>query len=84
MGERQVTSCLVEGGGTLFGSLFEHELVDKVLAFIVPAIIGGEEAKTSVEGKGVDKIAQAIRLSRVRVERFEDNVLISGYCGRKV
>ena len=79
LGEREVTSILVEGGGTLLGSLFEQRLIDKVIAFVAPIIIGGEEAKTPVEGKGVDKIAQALRLSRVKMSRSGDDVSIIGY-----
>jgi len=79
LGKREVTSLLVEGGATLFGSLFEQDLVDKLLVFIAPIIIGGGEAKSSVEGSGVEKVAQAMSLSRVKVETLGDDVLISGY-----
>jgi len=79
LGAREITSLLVEGGGTLFGSLFEQELVDKVIAFIAPMIVGGADAKSAVGGKGAGKIAQALRLSRVTVERFGDDVMICGY-----
>ncbi|MDP7525217.1 MAG: bifunctional diaminohydroxyphosphoribosylaminopyrimidine deaminase/5-amino-6-(5-phosphoribosylamino)uracil reductase RibD, partial [Dehalococcoidales bacterium] len=48
LGERDVTSVLVEGGGILLGSLFDYGLVDKVIAFVSPVIIGGEESKTPV------------------------------------
>ncbi|MFA4837645.1 MAG: RibD family protein, partial [Dehalococcoidia bacterium] len=79
LGERQICSVLVEGGGTLIGSLFDLGLVDKVLAFIAPIIIGGREAITPVAGKGVESVAEALRLSRVRVERFGDDIMVSGY-----
>jgi diaminohydroxyphosphoribosylaminopyrimidine deaminase/5-amino-6-(5-phosphoribosylamino)uracil reductase len=79
LGKREVTSLLVEGGATLFGSLFEQDLVDKLLVFIAPIIIGGGEAKSSVGGKGVEKVAQAMSLTRVKVEKLGDDVLISGY-----
>jgi diaminohydroxyphosphoribosylaminopyrimidine deaminase/5-amino-6-(5-phosphoribosylamino)uracil reductase len=32
----------VEAGGILLGSLFDSGLVDKVVAFLAPMIIGGE------------------------------------------
>jgi len=83
LGKRQVTSILVEGGSKLFGSLFDRGLVDKVLAFISPIIIGGDEAKSAVGGNGVDKVAQAFHLSRVKVSEFGEDVLISGYLGGK-
>jgi diaminohydroxyphosphoribosylaminopyrimidine deaminase/5-amino-6-(5-phosphoribosylamino)uracil reductase len=82
LGERQVTSVLVEGGGILFGSLFDQGLVDKVIAFIAPIIIGGAEARTAVAGSGVDKVADSFRLERVRVERFGDDLAVSGYVAR--
>ncbi len=83
LGERNVTSVLVEGGGTLLGSLFDHGLVDKVVAFIAPVIIGGDEARTAVGGEGVDKIVGSLKLGRVRVERFGEDVMISGYVGAR-
>jgi len=79
LGRREVISVLVEGGGTLLGSVFEGGVVDKVVAFIAPVIIGGEEARLAVGGEGAERIAQAIRLSRVRVERVGDDVMITGY-----
>ena len=80
LGQREVTSLLVEGGGTLLGSLFDQRLVDKVVAFIAPVIIGGEEAISPVEGLGVERVTQALRLCRIKVEHFEPDVAIIGYC----
>jgi diaminohydroxyphosphoribosylaminopyrimidine deaminase/5-amino-6-(5-phosphoribosylamino)uracil reductase len=78
LGRREIVTVLVEGGGKLLGSLFDHHLVDKVLAFISPIIIGGCEA-VSVGGNGVDNIAKALRLSQVDVKIFGDDILVSGY-----
>jgi len=79
LAEREVTSVLVEGGGILLGSLFDCELVDKVIAFIAPTIIGGTEAKTAVSGRGIDKVADSLRLRRVSMERFGEDVMVCGY-----
>jgi diaminohydroxyphosphoribosylaminopyrimidine deaminase/5-amino-6-(5-phosphoribosylamino)uracil reductase len=79
LGKRGITSVLVEGGGILLGSLFDCGLVDKVIAFIAPVIIGGKEAKTAVAGKGVDKVIDAAKLERVRLEKFGEDLMISGY-----
>lgn len=79
LGEREITSVLVEGGGILLGSMFDHGLVDKVIAFIAPVIIGGTEAKPAVAGKGVETMMEAMRLHRVTVEKFGDDVMVSGY-----
>ncbi|MFC1962644.1 bifunctional diaminohydroxyphosphoribosylaminopyrimidine deaminase/5-amino-6-(5-phosphoribosylamino)uracil reductase RibD [Chloroflexota bacterium] len=77
--QREITSVLVEGGGTLLGSFFDHKLVDKVVAFIAPVIIGGKEARSAVEGGGVEKVSEAFRLERVRIDSVEDNLLLQGY-----
>ncbi len=79
LGQRQVTSLLVEGGGTVLGSFFDQGLVDKALAFVVPLIIGGRDAPTPVGGAGVACIAEARRLECVRVRQLGPDVLISGY-----
>ncbi len=81
LGRRQITGVLVEGGGTLLGSFFEQGLVDKVIVFIAPVIIGGAEARLAVGGKGAERITDALRLSHVKVERFGDDVMICGYIG---
>jgi diaminohydroxyphosphoribosylaminopyrimidine deaminase/5-amino-6-(5-phosphoribosylamino)uracil reductase len=78
LGKRGIVTVLVEGGGKLLGSLFDHHLVDKVLAFISPIIIGGCEAVT-VGGNGVDNVAKALRLNHVDIKSFGDDILVSGY-----
>jgi len=79
LGEREITSVLVEGGGILLGSLFDYGLVDKVVAFIAPIIIGGKEAKTAVGGKGVSKVVDSLKLKRIKVEKFGEDLMVSGY-----
>ena len=81
LGEREITSVLVEGGGILLGSLFDQRLVDKVIAFIAPIIIGSQEAKTAVGGKGVDKVVDSIKLERVSTRNYDQDLMFSGYVG---
>jgi len=83
LGEREITSVLVEGGGILLGSLFDCGLVDKVIAFVAPIIIGSDKAKTAVSGKGVDKVVDSLRLERIRVEKFGEDLMVSGYVTAK-
>ena len=80
LGTRDITSVLVEGGGVLLGSMLAGGIVDKVMAFIAPVIIGGR-APTPVAGPGVVRMAEALRLRRVTTKRFGDDILISGYTG---
>jgi diaminohydroxyphosphoribosylaminopyrimidine deaminase/5-amino-6-(5-phosphoribosylamino)uracil reductase len=79
LAQLEITNILVEGGGTLIGSLFDEELVDKVLIFISPKIIGGKEAISSVMGKGIAHIENAIKLKDVKVRRLGEDLLVEGH-----
>jgi len=79
LGGRQITSVLVEGGGTLLGALLDRGLVDKVVALVAPVILGGCQAPTPVAGEGVEKLSDALRLDRVEVECLGKDVAIAGY-----
>lgn len=81
LGRRGVMSVLVEGGGTLLGSLFDVGLVDRVHAVIAPLIIGGP-ALGAVGGRGAAVMADAHRLLDVSVERLGEDVLVSGWSRR--
>jgi diaminohydroxyphosphoribosylaminopyrimidine deaminase/5-amino-6-(5-phosphoribosylamino)uracil reductase len=81
LGQREITSVLVEGGGTLLGYMFDHGLVDKVVAFVAPLIIGGREARTAVGGRGAENITDSIRLERVTTMECNGDVMVSGYIG---
>lgn len=78
LSEHDVMSVLVEGGGDLLGSLFDANLLDRVYAFVAPTLIGGREATPAIAGRGVSSMDVATRLRNVRVERYEDDVLITG------
>ena len=78
--ERDVTSIMVEGGGTLLGALLDLGLVDKVVAFVAPTVIGGASAPSPVGGLGAEMMADALELERVRWKRMGRDMLITGYC----
>lgn len=73
-----ITNILVEGGGTLIGSLFDDGLVDRILFFISPKIIGGKDAISSVMGQGVPRIDKAIKLKEVKFSRIGEDFLVEG------
>ncbi len=81
LGKQDVLSLLIEGGGVLLGSFFDRRLVDKVHAVVAPIIIGGAGAPTAVAGVGAARMADALRLREVTVERLGDDVLVTGYTG---
>jgi len=79
LGKRGVVSLLVEGGGTVLGSLFDAGLIDKVYAFIAPVLIGGDRAKSPIEGLGAATMSEAWRLERTSLKPIGPDWLITGY-----
>jgi len=79
LGDRGILSLLVEGGGEVNASLIAEGHVNKVIAFFAPKILGGKESPTSVEGTGPLRMAEAKTLKNVSVERFGEDICISGY-----
>jgi diaminohydroxyphosphoribosylaminopyrimidine deaminase/5-amino-6-(5-phosphoribosylamino)uracil reductase len=82
LGSRDITSVLVEGGSQLLGSLFDMGLIDKVIAFMAPIIIGGDKAITPVGGLGVDRVVEAFRLHKIDVKQLGSDIIITGYVAK--
>ncbi|WP_410768313.1 bifunctional diaminohydroxyphosphoribosylaminopyrimidine deaminase/5-amino-6-(5-phosphoribosylamino)uracil reductase RibD [Fontibacillus sp. BL9] len=78
LGEREISSILVEGGGRLNGSLLEQQMADEVVMFLAPKLIGGLHAPGSFMFEGYDRMADAVTLSGLEVEQIGDNVCIKG------
>ncbi len=68
-------SVFVEGGPTLASSFLRTGLVDEILTYIAPTVIGGD--RVAVTDVGVSTIAQQRRLEIVTVERLGDDLLVT-------
>lgn len=79
LGEKEITSVLIEGGSAVHASAFNAGIVDKAAWFIAPKIIGGREAPGPVGGTGADDPSEAIELEMVKVRRLGTDILIEGY-----
>ncbi len=77
--KEEMLSLLVEGGATVHGSFFEAGLVDEVYFFYGPVIIGGEEARPAILGKGPERLAEAFWLKELRLKRLGDSLLVHGF-----
>lgn len=76
LGEEKIDSILLEGGGTLNWSALRSGIVQKVQAYIAPKLLGGQTAKTPVEGQGVISPDLAFYLKNSTVERLGEDILI--------
>ncbi len=79
LGELGIDSILLEGGATLNYSALEENIVDKVMIYIAPKIIGGESSKTPVGGRGIDKLKDAFKLKNIAINILDEDILVEGY-----
>jgi diaminohydroxyphosphoribosylaminopyrimidine deaminase/5-amino-6-(5-phosphoribosylamino)uracil reductase len=79
LGQMEICSLLVEGGGQINGYLLAHRLIDKVYWFVAPKIIGGSLAPSPIGGQGIENMRDALMLTSVDLMRFADDILITGY-----
>ena len=83
LGDREVTSVLSEAGGILSGALLRSGLADQLALFLAPKLIGGGDAPGLLapgllEGAGVGRLADARRLSEMRVTPVGEDILVEG------
>jgi len=79
LGTRSITSVLLEGGATLMGAMIRERLVDKFCVFKAPRILGGSDGRPMALGKGPSSMDQSIPLKDIRIRRFGEDLLITGY-----
>ncbi|MCL5057333.1 MAG: bifunctional diaminohydroxyphosphoribosylaminopyrimidine deaminase/5-amino-6-(5-phosphoribosylamino)uracil reductase RibD [Actinobacteria bacterium] len=83
LARRGITSVLIEGGGQVHASALDSGMVDKVVWFIAPMLIGGREAPGALGGEGPESLAGATALDRVSVSRIGGDILVEGYISRQ-
>lgn len=76
LGSHGVDSVLVEGGGQLNWSLLKAGLAKKIYTYIAPKLIGGETARTPIEGEGFSQMAQAVLLGKPRIQLLGEDILL--------
>ncbi len=76
LGRRGIEQVLIEGGGRTLGEAFDEGLVDHIVFYVAPVLIGGETP--SVGGSGVENNERAIRLINPTYTRIGDDIRIEG------
>lgn len=76
LGKKGVTSLFVEGGAEIHGSFLTNGLLNQVITYIAPTLIGGKTAPTSFAGTGFPAISDTVALSIQRIDRIGDDIKI--------
>lgn len=79
LGKQNIDSILLEGGSTLNYSALESGIVDKILVYIAPKIIGGIKSKTPVGGSGISNLKDAFKVRELSTSIIGKDILLQGY-----
>ena len=74
-----IKSLMVEAGGKLNSALIEKKLVDKLIQFIAPKIIGDNKAISFVDGQGIPTIDKTTKLQDITTKAVGQDTLIEAY-----
>jgi len=77
LADREIVDLLVEGGATFAGAMVDAALFDRVMLYLAPRVIGGDEAPGPLRGRGVDALAATPWLEFGQVERLGSNLLVT-------
>lgn len=80
LGERGITSLLVEGGAEVNGSFLRAKAIQKVISYVSLKLVGGVQAPTPFGGAGFATMDEAVMLTELSVEQVDgQDVRIIGY-----
>ncbi|MDN4527002.1 bifunctional diaminohydroxyphosphoribosylaminopyrimidine deaminase/5-amino-6-(5-phosphoribosylamino)uracil reductase RibD [Fictibacillus fluitans] len=79
LGEKQISSVMIEGGGAVNASFLEQKLIDKFVVYMAPKLLGGSLSPTFLEGEGADLMSGAVDLRDMAVEQVGVDFKFTGY-----
>ncbi len=79
LGGMGITCLMIEGGSRVIGSVFRAGIVDKIVFFYAPKILGGDDGYPITKGPGPDSIDQSLKIKDVRVRKFGQDIMVEGY-----
>jgi diaminohydroxyphosphoribosylaminopyrimidine deaminase/5-amino-6-(5-phosphoribosylamino)uracil reductase len=77
LGEKEITSVLIEGGGAVIGDALERNLVNKMMIYTAPKIMG--EGLPSVRGLVPRNLKNVVHLKEMSFDKIGEDILIQGY-----
>jgi diaminohydroxyphosphoribosylaminopyrimidine deaminase / 5-amino-6-(5-phosphoribosylamino)uracil reductase len=77
LGEKEITSVLIEGGGAVVGEALQRGLADKMMIYTAPKIMG--EGLQSVRGLKPKSLSEMVHLKNLSIDKIGKDILIQGY-----
>ncbi len=79
LGERDISSLLIEGGTRLATSALRQGIVDKLLFFFAPKVLGGVDSYPIFRDIGISELKDSIVLKKMNVRKFGGDILVESY-----
>ena len=79
LGRRKITSVLIEGGSEINAAALQAKIVDKLMFFVAPKLIGGKDAPGPIGGVGIARLAEVFELRDANISQIGADFLIEGY-----
>ena len=79
LAEKGLEKVLIEGGGRTLGEAFDQRLVDRVVFYVAPLLIGG--GVPAIAGRGAGSGGEGILLEEVAYERLGPDLKMEGRVG---
>ncbi|MEE8299295.1 MAG: bifunctional diaminohydroxyphosphoribosylaminopyrimidine deaminase/5-amino-6-(5-phosphoribosylamino)uracil reductase RibD [Thermodesulfobacteriota bacterium] len=81
LGKHGITSVLIEGGSKVAASALKSGIVDKVVFFYAPKIVGSEGISMIGE-LGISTIKKSLEIKDIKITKIKDEFMIEGYLKR--
>ncbi|MEI6684019.1 MAG: bifunctional diaminohydroxyphosphoribosylaminopyrimidine deaminase/5-amino-6-(5-phosphoribosylamino)uracil reductase RibD [Bacteroidota bacterium] len=79
LGTMEIDSVMIEGGSTIAFAALQEGIVDKLITFIAPKILGGVNAPTPVGGAGIESMEGAITLVNMKTTRIGEDIMVEAW-----
>lgn len=79
LGEHEISSVLLEGGGKLNGSMLQNKLIDKIVLYYGAKIVGGSTSPALFDMEGIPLMKDAIQLKDMKVDIVGNDIRVIGY-----
>jgi diaminohydroxyphosphoribosylaminopyrimidine deaminase/5-amino-6-(5-phosphoribosylamino)uracil reductase len=78
LGAMGIVSLMIEGGAEVAASALKEKIVDKIIIFCAPKILGGD-GRPMIGALNVQKVNQALRVKDLRVVKSGEDLMLTGY-----
>ncbi len=75
---KEIQSVFVEGGSETHGMFLDKKLVDKVIFYVSPKLLGGRENKPAIGGEGIPFLPEALEIKDLQVSRIGEDIKLEG------